>query len=179
MSSERETIKVKSSWDSDKPKTNEPEQVDAAQEEILTRAARKAKLVRILDRGIVADRLHVDLPTNLYGEWVADDPVEISRMEALGFHKDTEYAPSRSLHSSGIKEGKIGDVIHMICEKETKDIIDEIRREQFDRRHGKGKTKEEAEAAGRINKEGLATFTESKEHTARKADIERALATNS
>lgn len=180
MSVEREAVKVKSSWDSTKSTDNVETQPEQAPEPdlIAERAKRKAKLVSILDRGIVADRLKVDLPSDKYGEWVADDPVEIARMEAMGFRRDTEYSTARSLHSTGTKEGKVGDVIFMVCEKETKEIIDEIRREQYNRRHGKGKTREESEASSKINREGLATFTESKEHVARKADIESALSTS-
>jgi hypothetical protein len=139
------------------------------------RKTRKARLARVLERGIVADRLIVNLPTNLYGEWVSDDPVSIARMEAMGFQIDKEFAPSRSLHSTGEKMGKVGDVVFMTCAREDKELIDEIRQEQYDRKHKRGKQREETESAAQIRKEGLSTFVESREHVARRSDIERVL----
>jgi hypothetical protein len=105
--------------------------------EVLTRSQKKAKLVEVLDRGITVDRLKVDLPPELYGEWVPNDPGEIARMETLGFEIDKEYSPKRSLHGSGSGEGRVADVIFMTTSRETKELIDEIRNEKFIQMHGK------------------------------------------
>src|SRR5690242_7548495 len=43
------------------------------------RAERKARLATILDRGFVQDRLTVELPPDVHGEWVRNDPLEIQR----------------------------------------------------------------------------------------------------
>lgn len=134
----------------------------------LNKQEKKARLARVLERGMVVDRLHVDLPPELYGEWVSDDPVSIASMEAMGFYRDTEYSTKNSLHSTGTQEGRIGDVIFMVCDIETREILEEIRREQFIRNHGKpgsNKQKEETEAAGNIQREGLDTYVESTDRT--------------
>lgn len=166
MSIERETVIVGSG------------QTATTNNDLISRDEKKARLARVLERGFVPDRLIVDLPNNLYGEWVPDDPVEIARLESMGFHVDTEYSTAKSLHSTGAKQGRVGDAIFMVCDSETKEIIDEIRREQYNRAYGKkdkNRYREEKEASGMIEREGLATFAESKEHTAKKADIEAAL----
>src|SRR5262245_3511703 len=135
MSKERDTLEVK---------TDAAIATGTPPEPTLTRDERKARLASVLDRGIVADRLKVDLPSNLHGEWVFNDPTEIFRMEALGFKIDDVHAPKRALHSKGDSGSVVGDVIFMVCERETKDMIDEIRREQYARLNSKGpKQKEE------------------------------------
>lgn len=149
-----------------------PEHAPFSSEELQppeSRKERKARLARILERGIIADRLAVDLPADKYGEWVSDDPVEIARMQALGFEIDTEYAPKVSLHSSGSKAGKIGDVIHMTCSRENKDILEEIRKENYDKRHNRKPANrmantqgEEREAVANIDRTGLPAIMESK-----------------
>lgn len=107
-----------------------------------TRTDKKARLARVLERGFVGDRTVVDnLPPHLHGEWVARDIMAIERAKSLGFWIDTEFAPKRSLHSEADKgQAIIGDAIFMVCPKEDKQLIDEIRYEQYIRQHG---TKEE------------------------------------
>ena len=101
------------------------------------RAERKAKFARILERGVLVDRLAVDLPPNVHGEWCSNDPVEIERLRGLGFEIDTKYAPARRLHDKGTNESIVGDVIHMTCDMETWEILQEIRKEKFQELHGK------------------------------------------
>jgi len=162
MSQEREELKV-------------GDQTQVATEE-LTRAQKKIRLASVLDRGIVGDRLKVDLPDNLHGEWIFNDQTEIMRMEALGFTVDTEYAPKRALHSKGTGASYVGDVVFMTCEKETKDLIDEIKREQYTRLNRKGKTqKEEKDFNKMTEREGLDPIGEGSVNEARKEVIEQAL----
>lgn len=97
----------------------------------------KARLAAILDRGIIQDRLHVELPEGIHGEWVRNDPLEIRRLKGLGFVIDEEYAPSRAIHSDGTNSGIVGDVIHMIVPQEVKDVLDEIIHENIIRTHTK------------------------------------------
>ena len=149
-----------------------PEHASFSSEELAvpeSRIDRKARLARILERGIIADRLAVELPPDKYGEWVSNDAVDIARLQALGFEIDTEYAPKISLHSSGTKAGVIGDVIHMICSKENKDILEEIRKENYDKRHNRKPINhrantqgEEREAVANIDRTGLPAIMESK-----------------
>lgn len=112
------------------------------EQKVETRTAKKARLARVLERGFVGDRTVVDnLPPNLHGEWIARDVMAMERAKSLGFWVDTEYAPKRSLHSEGDRgQAIIGDTIFMVCLKEDKQLIDEIRYEQYIRQHG---TKEE------------------------------------
>jgi hypothetical protein len=165
MSKEREVIAV---GDQTKVPTEEE-----------SRAQKKARLAQVLDRGIVGDRLKVDLPSHVHGEWVFNDQTEVMRMEALGFKVDTEYAPKRALHSKGDGASYVGDVVFMTCEKETKALIDEIKQEQYMRLNRKGKKqKEERDFDNLTSKEGLETLSEGSINDARKEAIEQALGIN-
>lgn len=164
MSKERETINV---GPQDKVPTMTEEE---------TRAQKKARLAQVLDRGIVGDRLKVDLPPGVHGEWIFNDQTEIMRMEALGFQIDTEYAPKRALHSKGDGASYVGDVVFMTCPMEDKILIDEIKREQYMRLNRKGPVqKEERDFDNLTRKEGLDTLKEGSVNEARKAEIEQAL----
>src|SRR4051812_10412635 len=104
----------------------------------LTRAEKKAKLVSILSRSIVTDRLAVDLPADMYGEWFPNDKMEIYRAQMMGFKIDTEYAKARALHENPQHGGDasiVADAIFMTCELETKQLIDEIKQENYDATH--------------------------------------------
>lgn len=144
------------------------------------RAEKKARFARILERGMVADRLAVELPDNLYGEWVPNDKSEIYRMQLLGFKIDTEYATKRALHSEGDGKSVIGDTVFMTCAREDKDILEEIRRENFVAMNGKpGEVKsqqEEKEYATQSRTIGMPVIEESVSRTARKEQLESALA---
>lgn len=145
------------------------------------RAEKKARLARILERGMVADRLAVELPADVYGEWVANDPSEIYRMKILGFEIDREYATSRALHSEGDGKSIVGDTVFMICDRDTKDLLDEIRRENFEAMNGKPGSKtvrrqaEEREFRVASETVGMPVVEESVSRTARKAELEAAL----
>jgi len=135
----------------------------------------KAKLASILDRGIVQDRLTVDLPEDLHGEWVRNDPLEIRRLETLGFIVDNEYAIKRAIHSDGTSSAIVGDVVHMICPKEVKLMINEIRIERMIKEHSPKKKgnkriqKEEQqfqEDVDRLHASGVSGYTNSSEKSA-------------
>jgi hypothetical protein len=95
----------------------------------MSREQLKARVLSVLDRGIVNDRLFVKLPNNLYGEWVKNDPLEVDRLRTLGFWLDEEFSTKRAIHADGSKGNKVGDVIFMVTTKDNKEIIDEARRE--------------------------------------------------
>ena len=144
-----------------------------------SREQKKARFASVLDRGIVGDRLRVDLPDGLYGEWVPNDQMEVFRMETLGFKIDTEYARKRVLHSKGDAASYVGDCVYMTCPKENKEIIDEIRTEQYQRLNGpKSKQKEErdySKQAETLQEVGIRPMVESSINAARKTDLEAAL----
>lgn len=144
------------------------------------RAEKKAKLANIVDRGVVADRLDVPLPDNLYGEWIPNDKAEIHRMEALGFKIDSEYATKRTLHDGADGRSIVGDTVYMVCERETKEILNEIRRERYEAINGKPgevhKTQaEEKTFATQLDRTGMPLIQESRDRAAKKADIVAAL----
>lgn len=140
------------------------------------RRARKARLAGVYERGVVGDRLHVELPPSLHGEWVPNSNVDIQRKEALGFRIDTEYAPKRALHDKGDGASYVGDCVFMVCDREDKEIIDEIRRERYEATHNpkRGTQKEERDFVGQAGDINAPT-AESKVREARKEDISAAL----
>jgi hypothetical protein len=143
----------------------------------LSEASRKSIIARVLERGIIIDRCTVDLPKHLYGEWVADDPVEVSRMQLLGFEKDTEYASDRSSNADGSGVSKIGDVIYMIAPIEVKETIDMVRAEMYAKANPtSNKQKEEKDFQRLADKSGLPVIDESDIASAREAEIRSALA---
>lgn len=159
----------------------------AALEAAKIRADKKARFARVLERGYIVDRLTVDLPDHLHGEWVALDQVE--RWEALGFRVDKEHAFKRQLHpdGSGDRSGgaaRVGDVIFMTCAKEDYEIMQELKHEMFVKTHGKpGEKKaltqrEEREFKNIVENQvgDLAVVDEGKEHPARDAQIKDAIA---
>lgn len=145
------------------------------------RREKKARLASVLERGVVADRLNVELPPDKWGQWVPNDQAEIVRLQALGFWIDEKYATARALHNQGSQLGSVvGDTIFMVCDKETKEILDEIRQESYESINGKpGATiksqKEEKEFAASTQRQGLPVVEESASRAARKAELEAAL----
>lgn len=141
----------------------------------------KAKLARILDRGVVQDRLVVELPDHLYGEWFRNNPMDIQRARALGFEIDTEYATKRAVHSNATGGAVVGDVIFMTCPKEVHEVIEEIRLERTVRRHSpdsKGRNREERDLVKNIEDLGspnIKAITESSENRVNYSEIAKAV----
>lgn len=98
----------------------------------LERARLKAKRVQILDRGLVAESLRVELPEDLYGEWGPNDPMYIKDMTDKGFIIDTQYIGDRYR----VGEGKSPDVVHFITSKENKSLWNEVYEEEAAKKHG-------------------------------------------
>lgn len=122
----------------------------AAQPKNETREQRRARLVSILDRGVIHDRLHVEVPPDKHVEWVRNNPLDIDAMKMLGFSIDTEYSTKRNIHSDGTSANVVGDVIAMVCEKEVKEDIDWARAErvkQMNKPHRAGKAEREFQAS--------------------------------
>lgn len=159
-------------------KVGNPTATQEAESATESRADKKARIARVLDRGVGVDRLNVEtLPSHLHGEWVPNDPKEILDKENLGFRIDTEYAKQRKLHGTADGRPIIGDCVYMVCERETKEIIDEIRNEQYLRANRKqGPQKEEKDFASQTSKLGeIPTITEGSVNEARKAELEAAM----
>jgi len=153
----------------------------------MTREQKRARVVRVLERGIVADRTTVEnLPPHLHGEWVERDALAIERKRALGFWIDKEYAPKRALHSDGTDSSIVGDTVYMVCLKEDKEIIDEVRYEQYIRMNGTPAqkkalgfsidgVKEEKEFKAQAEQTDVPIIEESKMSTVRKDELVAAL----
>lgn len=152
--------------------THDPEEIRRV------RAERKAKLAQVLERGQVADRLEVPLPEDVYGEWVVNDKAEIHRMEVLGFTVDKTYAKKRALHDEGDDRSIVGDVVFMTCDRETHDLIEEVRREKYAEMNSKqaDQDAENKEFSTQVDRKlGMPVIEESSSRRARKADIEAAI----
>lgn len=147
------------------------------------RAERKARFSRVLERGMIADRLKVDLPPNLWGEWIHNDLQSITEAKLLGFQIDTEYATKRALHDQGDGMSVVGDCVYMVQDMEDHLLLEEIRRENYEAAHGKPSRAvrlqgEEKEFAGATRTLGLPTIEESATKQARRAELESALHQN-
>src|SRR5690606_32565066 len=88
----------------------------------LPKSERKARLARVLSRSSAIDHLTVNLPSDIYGEWVHNDPVSVAAKEALGFKVDDTYARDNAIHSGGTGPVKFSDVIFMTCPMELKEL---------------------------------------------------------
>lgn len=168
----RSTIEVKDTgW-----KSPDQAALDTAVKE--TRAQKKVRLSRVLDRGGTIDRLKVEnLPPHLHGEWVPNDAKEILDKENLGFVVDREFAHKRKLHATAEGKAVIGDCVYMTIPMEDKLIIDEIRNEQYQKlNHKSGPQKEEKDFASQTSTLGeIPVISEGSVSEARKSELEAAL----
>lgn len=135
-------------------------ELEATFKELQRRRDLKARLVTVLDRGQVGDRLHVDLPPGVYGEWISKDKMDIYRVQSMGFEIDNIYATKRALNddtAAGAEGATVGDVIFMTCPREVKDLIDEIKKEQYQENNNprRGKQKEERDFEHTAEAEGM------------------------
>lgn len=144
----------------------------------LSKAEKRARLVNVLDRGLVNSRLYVELPSELHGEWVSKDPVEIARMQAMGFEIDTQYAKKNAINKTGEGYNAMGDVIFMTAPIEVKEIIEELRLQKYLEMNGppnRGKNTQQAEEKEVISNASLPTITESSESSVNRDQIAAAL----
>lgn len=158
--------------------------VDALERDIADnkelREEKKARLARIQDRGLANQRLDVELPSHLYGEWVPNDKLEIYRMQSLGFVIDDKYAVKRALHDQGDGRSVVGDAVFMVSSMEDHQLLEEIRRENYNTVNGspndpKSLQREEKEFASENRRIGMPIVEESRHRRARKTELEAAL----
>jgi hypothetical protein len=136
---------------------------------------RKARHSAILDRGVMFDRLSVDLPADLHGEWIRNESMAIDHMRGLGFWVDETYATRRALNSDGTKANIVGDVIFMVTMKENKRLIDRVHQERVIREQRNPKQqREETEGREKVPVE-IPVFSESNSRPMTAADIKTAL----
>lgn len=141
--------------------------------------AYKAKQAVLLDRGILHQRLKVDVPEDLHYEWVRNNPVEIDRKRALGFWLDTKYSTKRAIHSDGSSANVIGDTVCMLTLKKNKEMIDQIYFEQsMNSTKNPKKAQEETAFAASVLKEtggDIPTFIESQANSLSLNDVRAAM----
>lgn len=120
----------------------------------------KAKLVRVLERGHLSDRLTITKGDKHF-EWVSKDPVDIARLQAMGFKlcQDPDLK-ANSLHNDGTANISVGDVVLMEAPLELKALLDETKAEMYQQKHGKVK-QEDRDFASRIKTTGLPSINES------------------
>lgn len=93
----------------------------------------QARVARVLDRASQVDRLYVDLPADVYGEWIKDEPLALAEAERKGFVIDEVYAPKHTIHESN----RQGDVVFMTMPKALKELYDKQERANYTQTHGK------------------------------------------
>lgn len=159
--------------------SKEREEIAVGIPEPTTAKEKRARFAQVLERGIINTRLSVELPPDVHGEWVRNDPSSIARMQSLGFVVDDKYATANALHSDGTGKPIVGDVLFMTCSKEDYQIIQDIKRQRFMEMHmPKDAQKEEAEYAAQLKKVGdVPVIQESSTKTARRDEIASALDT--
>jgi hypothetical protein len=119
----------------------------------------RARMAAVLDRGVINDRLTIDIPKNLHGEWVVNDPFELERAAMLGFTDGSEYVSKRLAHH---QDGKptMGDVRFMVQPMWMhKEVIAE-RERRFNEMHNPKKKRQKEEEEFRVNA-GLPVIEES------------------
>lgn len=133
-----------------------------------------ALAVEILDRGVTYSRFQVDLPPDVYGEWVPKDALAIREMQTKGFQLDRKFANKNAIKEHSDIGNSVGDVVFMTCPKVWKDILDEEKHRRFVAMNGspsdvKGQKAEERDytnQAKTLEKHGIGNFATSETRTA-------------
>jgi hypothetical protein len=116
----------------------------------------RAKFADVAYRGSIPNRLSVDLPPDLHGEWVRNDPASIRMKQDLGFVIDTEFAPKTGLHGDATT-AVIGDVIHMVAPKFVREWVLEEQLKRREEIHGKPGVRKEQKEERDAKSEAAAT----------------------
>lgn len=154
-------------------------QITSDEKALSEKNARRIKLREVYDRGVVGDRLHIELPNDVVGQWVPSDKLAIHRMESLGYSIDREHAKNSKLHDKGDDAAHVGDVVFMVASRETREMIDEIKAERYEALNNpQRKQREESnfEAQNKsLSNVGINTINESKTHLVKKQEIQSIL----
>lgn len=136
--------------------------------------ARK-RVAHVYDRARTVDRLHVQLPPGVHGEWVSRDPVAIHAKEMLGFEIDTKYAINRKLNDVGDGTAVVGDVVFMICPQVLKDAMDEEQARRYAETHLKKRQIEERDFENNVKTLKIDSVVESETTHVTGSEITQAL----
>lgn len=89
--------------------------LNPTQEEIL---AYRRKQIEMADRSYLNDRLNVNLPEGLHGEWIGRDDFSQYQAKAKGFVDGTEYLGEfNKLYETSDGKSAVGDVVFMVIPK--------------------------------------------------------------
>jgi hypothetical protein len=125
-----------------------PEEAKAKAE----RAANKAKLAQVLDRGMVNTRLAVKDPDpNKHYEWCRNTETDIDRWKALGYQLEQDGSKADKLHGQGDSRIVVGDAVLVSTSKENFEILEELKEERKARRRSLDAKKEYVRMAKRRN----------------------------
>src|ERR1035437_3762599 len=135
----------------------------------------RARVAEIYSRSVTEDRLNVQLPPDLHGEWVLNSELEIARKRGLGFVIDDQFATANAMHNDGTGKPVIGDVVYMITTTENKKMLDDIARDAYFEMHGsradkEKKQKEEKDFLANSKGSPILPVTEVKGHTLSKQE---------
>lgn len=98
----------------------------------------RAKAAMIVSRSSTQEALRVELPPDLYGEWIFNSPDSIAEAQFKGFVFDEKYAIRNQQvdHSKGDGRAYRGDTVFMVMPKWKHDILDEESQKRKDAVHG-------------------------------------------
>lgn len=99
------------------------------------RAAVRARLIEGADRSFVDDRMTVDLPSDVHGEWVGVDDFSQYNAQQAGFIDGTSYINKNKFLHQHVEGGRIGDVKFMVKPKWLYDEQENVRKEINARKH--------------------------------------------
>lgn len=100
-----------------------------------------AKMAGIFDRGLALDRLQVNLPDDMYGEWV--HPSMADRLLSMDFVRGDEYIPETINDRAGGKSTL--DVIFMVKPKWKHDVDVKLRDAKYNETHVRDKRRKKEE----------------------------------
>lgn len=121
----------------------------------IPRSELKARLARVFDRSMSFDKLRVDLPPELYGEWIPSDHQSMREAELKGFRLDETYAPQQT----SFKSNRHVDAVYMIMPKIVKELADEIELDNYNKRHNPTKQIEDNHTGPSAEAIGLPVYS--------------------
>lgn len=140
---------------------------------------KKHRLARVLDRGFTIDRLTVDLPPHLWGEWIPNTPSDRARANLLGFKEDNQWAAARALHDGGDGTSVVGDVTFMVQPIWMHEALLEEKARLYYETHLKPRQKEEKDAQQMIEGQlGMPVMVNSKADNVRGTQLTETMEQN-
>jgi hypothetical protein len=152
MAEQRTAIEVKTL-----PVTLTKEEIEL-NEAIERRIKLKSQLrVNLLERSGISTALDISfLPPGIHGEWERNNPMIVEdKIKRLNYEVFKQKPGTKLGMHDANADGSVvvGDLILMTCSQENFDIIEELRLEEYNRRHGKPGAKEQAEEKGFISEQ--------------------------